>query len=123
MKYFFTFIDDYSRDVFVYLLKSKDETFEKFMNFKARAKRQIERKSKRMRSDRGGEYRSNEFAAFHAEHGIENETTTPYCPQSNGVTERKNRTLAEMVNRILLTADLSNCYWGEAVLSANYILN
>ena len=110
MKYFLTFIDYYSRYVFVYLLKSKDETFEKFMDFKARAKRQIGRNLKRQRSDREGEYWSKKFAAFHTEYGIEHEIIAPYCPQSSGVVERKNRTLTEMINSMLLTAELPNCY-------------
>ena len=114
MKYFFTFIDDYSRYAFVYLLKSKDETFEKCMDFKVLAERQMGRNLKRLQSDRGGEYRSKEFTAFHTEHGIKNETTAPYCPQSNGVVERKNRTLIEIVNSMLLMIGLVNCYWGEA---------
>ena len=56
MKYFLSFIDDYSRYAFVYLLKSKDETFVKFTDFKVRAKRQTGRNLKRLRSYRGGEY-------------------------------------------------------------------
>ena len=87
MKYFLPFIDNYSRYTFVYLRNSKDATFEKFMDFKARAERQIGRKLKRLRSDREGEYRSKEFTAFHTEYEIENETTTPYCLQLNGVTK------------------------------------
>ena len=123
MKYFITFIDDYSRYVFVYLLKLKDKTFEKFMDFKTRAERQTRRNLKRLRSDRGGEYRSKEFTTFHMEHGIENETIAPCCPQSNGVAKRENTTLTKMVNSMLLTIGLSNCYQGKAVLSASYILN
>ena len=46
MKYFLAFIDHYSRYAFVYLLKSKDETFEKFMDFKSRVEKQIGRNLK-----------------------------------------------------------------------------
>ena len=75
-----------------------------------------------LRSDRGGEYESP-FADFCAQHGIIHETTPPYSPQSNGIAERKNRTLKEMMNAMLLSSGLPPNMWGEAILSANYLLN
>lgn len=123
MKYFITFIDDHSRFCHVYLLKTKDEAFEKFKEFRTRVEKQLGRPIKRLRSDRGGEYRSKESAAYFKEHGIIAETTSPHSPQSNGIAERKNRTLTEMVNSMLLTSGLPTCYWGEALLTANFILN
>nr|CAE01619.3 OSJNBa0042L16.8 [Oryza sativa Japonica Group] len=89
----------------------------------AEVENQLERKIKRLRSDRGGEYFSNEFASFCEEFGIIHERTPPYSPQSNGVAERKNRTLTEMVNAMLDTAGLSKEWWGEAVLTACHVLN
>ena len=58
-----------------------------------------------MRSDRGGEYDAP-FEEFCSEHGIIHQTTAPYSPQSNGVTERKNRTLKEMMNAMLISSGL-----------------
>ena len=49
--------------------------------------------------------------------------TAPYSPQSNGVAERKNRTLKEMINSMLISSELPQNMWGEAILSNNYILN
>ncbi|KAJ6818565.1 uncharacterized protein M6B38_406515 [Iris pallida] len=122
IKYFITFIDDFSKYAFVYLLKSKYEAFEKFKEFKAEAERQTGQ-LKRIRSDQGGEYRSHEFVSFCKEHGIINETTAPYSPQSNGVAERKNKMLTKIINSMLLTAGLPKCYWGEAALTTTFILN
>jgi hypothetical protein len=51
-----TLIDDASRYCYVYLLKTKDEALDYFKIFKAEAENQLERKIKRLRSDRGGEY-------------------------------------------------------------------
>ena len=83
----------------------------------------LNQKIKRIRSDRGGEYFSNEFNLFCEEHGIIHERTPPYSPESNGVAERKNRTLTEMVNAMLETAGLSWEWWGEAMLTACHTLN
>ena len=76
-----------------------------------------------MRSDRGGEYFSNEFSEFCVEHGIIHERTPPYSPQSNEIAERKNRTLTDLVNAMLETAGLPKEWWGEAILTACHVLN
>jgi hypothetical protein len=56
--YYVSFIDDYSRKTCVYLLKSKDEVFNKFKEFKALIENLFERKIKILRLDNGGEYTS-----------------------------------------------------------------
>jgi transposase InsO family protein len=112
-KYFMTLIDDSTRYCYVYLLKSKDETLNFFKNYKAEAENQLDRKIKRLGSDHGGEYFSNEFDLFCAEHGIIHERTPPYSPQSNGVAKRKNRTLTDLVNALLDTSGLSKEWWGR----------
>ena len=75
-----------------------------------------------IRSDRGGEYNAplNEFCA---QHGIIHQTTAFYSPQQNGIAERKNRTLKEMMNAMLLCSGLPQNLWGEANLSAICVLN
>ena len=121
-KYFITFVDDSTRFCYVYLLKSKDEAIEKFELYKTEVENQLKGKIKVIRSDRGGEYVSP-FGEFCAKHGIIHEVTAPYSPQSNGIAERKNRTLKEMCNAMLLSSGLPENMWGDAVMSANYLLN
>ncbi|CAM8934624.1 unnamed protein product [Rhodiola kirilowii] len=121
-KYFVTFIDDSSKYCSIYLLKSKDEAIEKFAMYKLEVENQLDKKIKRLRSDRGGEY-VEPFGALCAQTGIIHEVTPPYSPQSNGIAERKNRTIKEMMNAMLLSSGLPQEMWGEAVLSANYLLN
>jgi transposase InsO family protein len=106
-----TMIDDASRYCYVYLLKTKDEALNCFKIYKVEVENQLEKKIKRFRSDRSGEYFSNEFDLFCAEHGIIHERTPPYSPQTNGVVERKNRTLTDLVNSMLETAVLSKAWW------------
>ena len=55
-KYFITFVDDSTKYCYVYLLKSKDETLEKFVLYKAEVENLFNKKIKLIRSDRGGEY-------------------------------------------------------------------
>jgi transposase InsO family protein len=121
-KYFITFIDDSTRYCHVYLLRSKDEALEMFKVYKNEVENQLSKTIKVVRSDRGGEYDAP-FGEFCKEHGIIHQTTAPYSPQQNGIAERKNRTLKEMFSAMLISSGLSQNMWGEAVLSANYILN
>ncbi|CAA7023934.1 unnamed protein product [Microthlaspi erraticum] len=121
-KYFVTFIDDCTRYCYVYLLRSKDEVLEKFKEYKTEVENQLGKTIKMVRSDRGGEY-DGPFNAFCQEKGIIHQTTAPYSPESNGVSERKNRTLKEMMNAMLQESGLPQNLWGEALLATNYILN
>jgi transposase InsO family protein len=107
----------------VYLLKTKDEAFNYFKTYKAEVENQLERKIKRLRSDRGREYFSNTFDEFSVKHGIVHERTPPFSPQSNGIAERKNHTLTDLVNAMLSIAGLSKEWWGETILIACHVLN
>ena len=89
----------------MYLLKSKDEVIEKFVLYKHKVENQLNKKIKMLRSYQGGEYESP-FVDVCTQHEIIHETTTPYSPQSNRVSKRKNRTLKEMMNVMLISSDL-----------------
>jgi transposase InsO family protein len=122
-KDFMTLIDDCTRFCYVYLLKTKDEALHYFKIYKGEVENQLERKIKRLRFDRGGEYFSKEFNLFYEEYGIIHERTPSYSPQSNGIAERKNHTLTDLVNAMLDTAGLFKEWWGEAILIACHVLN
>jgi hypothetical protein len=59
--YFVTLTEDLYRYLYIYLMKHKSETFEKFKEFQNEVENQLDRKIKHLRSDRGGEYLSFEF--------------------------------------------------------------
>ncbi|GJR41664.1 zinc finger, CCHC-type containing protein [Tanacetum coccineum] len=119
-KYFVTFIDDASRFCYVSLLHTKDEALDKLKVFKTEVKLHQRSLIKRFRTDRGGEYMDT---LYFQSVGIIHETTAPYTPQQNGISERKNRVLKEMVNSMLSYSGLSQGFWGEAMLTACYLLN
>ncbi|PHU17382.1 Polygalacturonase [Capsicum chinense] len=115
-KYFINSIDDCTRYCYVYLLNSKDEAIDAFRQYKTKAENLLDKKIKMIRSDRGEEYESP-FAQICVENGIIHQTTAPYSPQSNGIAERENRTLKEMMNVILISFGLPQNLWGEAILT------
>ena len=90
-----------------------------FQHFKNEVENQLDRKIKVIRSDRGGEYEAP-FGDFCSQHDIIHQTTAPYSPQQNGVVERKNRNLKEMMNALLLISGLPQNLWREAILSKLY---
>lgn len=92
-RYIPSFIDDFSRKTWIYMLKEKSEALNKFKNFKTLAENEAGTNIKCLRTDRGGEFNSNEFKEFCDEHGINRQLTASYTPQQNGVAERKNRTI------------------------------
>ncbi|KAJ0008485.1 hypothetical protein Pint_29037 [Pistacia integerrima] len=120
-KFYITFIDDYSKYTRVYLLRIKDEVIKMFLTYKNEVENQLNKKIKRLRTYKGGEYESNDFNSFCRDHGVQHDTIPPYSPQSNGVAERKNKTLKEMVNAMLISSGA--LFVGEAMLLACYIQN
>jgi transposase InsO family protein len=92
-KYFLTFIGDFSRRTWVYLLKLKSEVFDKFLAYKALVEKQSRHQIQRLTTDNGGEYVNKNFTSYCTTQGIQMQHTVPYTPQENGVAERKNHTL------------------------------
>ncbi|KAJ9558495.1 hypothetical protein OSB04_013109 [Centaurea solstitialis] len=131
-KSFITFIDDYSRYTYVYLINEKSDSLDMFKTIKAEVENQLSCKIKIVRSDRGGEYYGRHtdvgqspgpFAEFCKSHGIVNQFTMPGTPQQNGVAERHNRTLMDMVRSMIANSSLPQFLWTEALKAAVHILN
>jgi Reverse transcriptase (RNA-dependent DNA polymerase)/Integrase core domain/GAG-pre-integrase domain len=122
-RYFGTLIDDKSRMIFVACMKSKDEIFEHFKDFKAFAENTTGKRIKAFRSDGGGEYISKRFSDYLKSHGIQHQKSSPYSPQQNGVAERANRTLLDMARSMIHANNLPTRLWGEAILTAAHIKN
>ena len=70
---------------------------EKFREYQARVENEKGVRIKVVQSDRGGEYINNEFISHLKGQGVEHQMTAPYTPEQNGVAERYNRTVVEIV--------------------------
>ena len=116
-------IDDFSRKTWIYFLHAKSEAFDCFNKFCATMKFETERRVKDLRTDRGGEFFSNEFMKFFEEKGIRRQLTAAYTPQQNGVAERKNRTILNMVRSLLNKGEVPKEFLLEAVVWSVHILN
>ena len=68
--YFMSLINDYSRRIWIYFLKTKDQAFGKFKEWHAMVENESRQKLKMVRSNRGGEFTSSEFDSYCKSHGI-----------------------------------------------------
>src|SRR3954468_24967821 len=121
--YVLTFTDDLSRYGYIYFMKHKSKSFEKFKEFQSEVENQRNKKIKFLRSDRGGEYLSYEFGEHLKKCGILSQLTPPGTPQHNGVSEHLNRTLLDMVCSMMSLTDLPLSFWGYALETAAFTLN
>lgn len=104
-------------------MKSKDETFQIFKNFREKVETETGEKVKVFRTDRGREILSNEFTIYCKNTRLERHYTSLYSPQKNGLVERRNRTVLEMVRCNLKTMEMPDLLWGEPVTNSAYVLN
>ncbi|CAF4946395.1 unnamed protein product [Pieris macdunnoughi] len=122
-RYYVTFVDDWSRKVFVYFISSKSQVLEKFKDFKLLVENQLNAKIKTLRSDNGKEYVNEAFDKVCRDSGIKRQLTIPYTPEQNGMSERMNRTLTERAKCMLINSGLPKKFWAEAVATAAYVIN
>jgi hypothetical protein len=121
--YYVTFIHDYSKNTWLNVLKTKDEVFNKFQEFKAEIENLTNKKIKTLRKNNGGEYTSKEFVSICKSTRIGMELIVPHNPQQIGVVERKNRSIKETIKSLMNNQSLSMYLWGEATMSAIYVYN
>jgi transposase InsO family protein len=122
-RYFITFTDDFSRKTWTYPIIEKSSAFEIFKKFKALVEKESNCQIQALRTDRGGEFISHAFNEFCSENGIKRQLTAAYTPQQNGVSERKNRTLLNMVRSMIAEKNIPKKFWPEAVIWATFVLN
>jgi hypothetical protein len=129
---FIIFTDDYSHYEYIHPIKERPEALDKFKIFKTEVENQHDIKIKIVRFDRGGKYYSRytlygqisgPFTRFLHENDIVTQYFTSGEPQQNGVAERRNHTLMDMVRNMLSYSTLLIGLWMEALKIAIHILN
>ena len=122
-RYFMTFIDECTRMTWVSLLIKKSYVCLAFQNFHKITHTQYQKQIRVWQSDNGIEFIDASLGNFLRNHGIRHQTSCTYAPQQNGLAERKNRQLLEVVRASLFGMNIPRFYWGEAVKSAVYLIN
>ncbi|CAI7909704.1 unnamed protein product [Closterium sp. NIES-54] len=118
-EYFLTIVDVYTRMSWVYVLSKKSDVVETVKtDWMPMVERQQDRLVKAIRTDRGGEFLSNEFSLWLKKNGIRHSLTMPYSPAMNGIAERANRTITETARGLLIEAGPPEYFWPDAVRSA-----
>lgn len=105
------------------MIKAKNEALNMFKKFKALVEKESREEIQALRTDRGGEFCSQEFTAYCEMAGITRHYTAPYSPHQNGVVERRNRTVVGMTRGLLKERDMPSYMWGKVVRHAVYLLN
>jgi histone deacetylase 1/2 len=119
--YYVSFIDDFSKFTWVYLIKHKSEVLHKFQDFQAMVERQFNRSILTVQSDWGGEY--ERLNSFFTKIGIVHHVSCPHTHQQNGDAERKHRHIVEVGLSLLAHASMPLKYWDEAFIAAVHLIN
>nr|GFC19720.1 zinc finger, CCHC-type [Tanacetum cinerariifolium] len=122
-KLIFLLVDDCTHSMWAYFLTSKDQALSTFKEFRQQIEMEMGMKLRMLRTNRGGEFTSNEFTKYCKKNGIARQLTTRYSPQQNGVVERRNRTMLSTTRSVMKAMKLPLTFWAEAVRHAIYILN
>ena len=122
-RYFITYVDDHSNWVVVFTMRNKSEAFAKYKLYEQFAQTHTGREVKVLRTDRGGEYLSTQFKSYLDSNGTQHQLTAAYTPEQNGVAERLNRTLIDLVRSMLSHKQVSKRFWAEALATSVYVRN
>ncbi|GJX55560.1 retrovirus-related pol polyprotein from transposon TNT 1-94 [Tanacetum coccineum] len=123
-RYTLVIVDDYSRYTWTRFLKDKTEAFDQFEIFSKKIQNQLGCTIVSIRTDHGREFDNEvQFREFCNANGITHNFSAPRTPQSNGMVERKNKTLQEMSRTMLNEQSLPQKFWCNAVDTSTYILN
>ncbi|KAK8921120.1 hypothetical protein KSP39_PZI020446 [Platanthera zijinensis] len=122
-RYFITFIDDYSRLTWLYLLRDRSEIPRIFRAFIVETRTQFQTTIKTVRTDNAREYVGHDFTTLCSEFGILHQTSCAYTPQQNGVAEHKNRHLLDVARSLMLQMHVPKHYWNFAVSTACFLIN
>ena len=116
-------IDDATRETVLYFQAKKSQTIDSYKRDEAIIETQTGNRIKVARSDRGGEFLSNDLTRHQDMGGTKRELTVHDSPPQNGVAERGMRTRAERARALLLESGLPQFLWEEAMKHATWLQN
>ncbi|MBW0505353.1 hypothetical protein O181_045068 [Austropuccinia psidii MF-1] len=122
-RYFLMIVNQFTAFKFVRFLKTKDEAFNEFLEWKIYAENFHSLKIRKLVSNRGGEFENKSFSALAASCGFIHQFAPTSTPEHNGFAERANRTILNKARCLLLTSNLPRSYWVEAINTASLLSN
>lgn len=121
--YMLIIADDFSRYYHTVLLAKKSVAMQEALKWIALQERRTGLKVKRIRSDNGGEFLSNDWTEYYTQNGIMHERTIPYSPEQNGKAERAVGIVKDGIRTYLIESGLSRGYWGAAAMNFTHTRN
>ncbi|CAN1225967.1 Retrovirus-related Pol polyprotein from transposon TNT 1-94, partial [Linum grandiflorum] len=122
-RWFITFIDDHTRLTWTFLMKDKSETTGIFQDFHTMIRTQFRANIQVLKTDNAHDYFNHNMSKYLNHHGIIHASSCVDTPQQNGIAERKNRHLLEVARASMFAHHIPKHLWGEAVLTATYLIN
>lgn len=122
-KYFLTFVDDYTRVVWVYLLKTKCDVSDYVISFYNLLGNQFGKFVKMFRSNNGTEFVNSNLGEFFKAKGVVHQTSCAHTPQQNGVLEHKHRHLLNVARSLMFQGGIPLNMWNECILTATSLIN
>ncbi|KAL5743970.1 hypothetical protein ACOSP7_026836 [Xanthoceras sorbifolium] len=122
-RWFVSFIDDHTRLTWIFLMKQKSEVFQIFKTFNTMIQTQFNSKIQILRTDHGKEFFNSTLSNYLLSESIIHQSSSVDTPQQNGIAERKNRHILEVARSLLFSASMPKRFWGDAVLTAVYLIN
>lgn len=120
-KYYVSFVDDFSRYVWIYFLKYKSDVESVFLQFQKHVETMLNSKIRSVQSDWGGEY--HRLHNYFKSTGIEHRISCPHTHQQNGIAERKHRHIVDTGLTLLAQSNMPLSYWDEAFNTACFLIN
>lgn len=121
--YFIPFVDDFSRYIWIFFLKSRSDAVKAFDEFRLAAEKYLGFPLSSLRVDNAPELVSGAFETYCKAHGISYERPVPDAHQQNGVAERAIQTIEFMMRAMLVDGNLPHWFWPLAAHACVHIKN
>ena len=119
--YYVIFIDEFYKNTWIYFLKFKNETFNKFKDFKELVENETRKCICALRIDNGGEFTSHDFDDFYQEEGIKREFSMSYNPKKMGLQRRRKKLICEASKAMMSDLDIPYLLWEEVASASIYV--